>query len=80
LKHWEIIADNLSESGWSWDCVATVDREGRTIFVAEAHRDNGKRYVAHADVLLTAFLELESAIGKNSIDRVCRRTAKSRPR
>jgi hypothetical protein len=41
--------------------VATVDREGRTIFVADAHRDNGKRFVEPADEKLTAFLELESA-------------------
>ncbi len=34
---------------------------GRTIFVADAHRD-GKRFVVHADEKLTAFLELESAI------------------
>jgi hypothetical protein len=68
LKHWEIIADNLSKAGWSWNlskagwswgCVATVDREGRTIFVADAHRDNGKRFVARSDEKLTAFLELE---------------------
>jgi hypothetical protein len=26
------------------------------------HRDDGKRFVAHADELLTAFMELESAI------------------
>jgi hypothetical protein len=46
---WEIIADNLSKAGWSWGCVASVDSRGRTIFVADAHRDNGKRFVAHAD-------------------------------
>jgi hypothetical protein len=62
VKYWEIIADNLSESGWSWGCVATVDSNGRTIFVADAHRDDGKRFVAHADEKLTAFLELESSI------------------
>jgi len=27
-----------------------------------AHRDDGKRFVVHADEKLTAFLELESAI------------------
>jgi hypothetical protein len=32
------------------------------IFVAGAHRDNGKRFVVHAEELLTAFVELESAI------------------
>jgi hypothetical protein len=39
-----------------------VDRNGRTIWVADAHRDNGKRFVMHADEKLTAFLELELAI------------------
>ena len=62
VKYWEIIADNLSKAGWSWGCVATVDREGRTIFVADAHRGDGQRFVVHADEKLTAFLELERAI------------------
>jgi hypothetical protein len=52
-----IIADNLSKAGWSWGCVATVDYEGRTIFVADAHRDDGKRFVVHADEKFAAFLE-----------------------
>jgi hypothetical protein len=39
-----------------------VDPHGRTIFVADAHRDDGKRYVVHADEKLTAFVELESAV------------------
>jgi hypothetical protein len=26
MKYWEMIADNLSKAGWSWGCVATVDR------------------------------------------------------
>jgi hypothetical protein len=62
MKYWEIIADNLSKAGWSWGCVATVDREGRTIWIADAHRGNGKRFVVHAYEKLAAFLELESAI------------------
>jgi hypothetical protein len=37
-------------------------REGRTIFVADAHRDDGKRFVVHADEKVTAFLELERAV------------------
>jgi hypothetical protein len=61
-RYWEIIADNLSNAGWSWGCVATLDREGRTIFVADAHCDDGKRYVVHAEDKFTAFLELERAI------------------
>ena len=35
---------------------------GRTIWIPDAHRDDGKRFVVHADEKLTAFLELESAI------------------
>jgi hypothetical protein len=59
LKYWEIIADKLSKAGWSWGCVSAIDSSGRTIFVADAHRDDGKRYVVHADEKLSAFLELE---------------------
>jgi len=38
-----------------------VDSCGRTIWIADAHRDNGKRFVARSEEKLTAFLELESA-------------------
>ena len=62
MKSWEIIADNLSKAGWSWGCVSAVDSEGRTIWIVDAHRDDGKRFVMQADEKLTAFLELESAI------------------
>ena len=64
-KRGEIIADNLSKAGWSWGCVSAVTSEGRTIWVADAHRDDGKRFVVHADEKLTAFVELESAIRQN---------------
>jgi hypothetical protein len=32
------------------------------IWIADAHRGDGKHFVVHADELLTAFVELESAI------------------
>ena len=62
MKYCELLADKLSKAGWTWGCVATVDAHGRTIFVADAHSDDGKRYVMHADEKLTAFVELESAV------------------
>jgi hypothetical protein len=65
IQNWEIIADNFSKAGWSWGCVSAIDCQGRTIWIADAHRDDGKRFVVKADEKLTAFLELESAI------RVC---------
>jgi len=51
--------------------VSAVDSEGRTIWIADAHCGHGKHYVVRADEKLTAFLELESAIRKNSIGTVC---------
>jgi len=60
-KHWEIIADNLSKAGWSLGWVSAVDSHGRTIWIADAHRDE-KRFVVRADEKLTAFWELEAAI------------------
>jgi len=62
LKYWEIIADNLSKAGWSWGCVSAIDSNGRTIWIADAHRDDGKRFVVRADEKLTAFVELESQL------------------
>ena len=69
IKYWEIIADNLSKRGWSWGCVVAVDSYGKTIFVADAHRD-GKRFMVRADEELTAFVELERAIYEFAVDLI----------
>jgi hypothetical protein len=57
VKDREIIADNLSKAGWSWGCVSVLDAQGRTIWIADAHRGDGKRFVVRANEMLTAFLE-----------------------
>ena len=62
MKSWEILADNLKKAGWSWGCVSAVDSCGRMIWIVDAHRGGGKRFVVRADEKLTAFVELESAI------------------
>jgi hypothetical protein len=62
VKYWEIIADNLKKAGWSLGWLSAIDPEGRTIWVADAHRGDGKRFVVDADDKLTAFMELESAV------------------
>jgi hypothetical protein len=62
MKYWEIIADNLKKAGWSLGYVSTIDSEGRTIWIADAHRDYGKRFVVSADEKLTASIELKAAI------------------
>ena len=45
MKYWEIIADNLSNAGWSWDYVSAIDSEGRTIWIVDAHRSEGQRFM-----------------------------------
>jgi hypothetical protein len=42
--------------------LSAVDSNGRTIWIADAHRGDGQRFVVRADEKLTAFVELESAI------------------
>jgi hypothetical protein len=61
-KYWEIIADNLSKAGWSYGYVSAVDSEGRAIWIADAHRGDGKCFIVPAGEKLTAFVELEAAI------------------
>ena len=61
MKYWEIVADNLSKAGWSLGWVSVVDHKGRTIWIVDAHRDDGKRFIARSDEKLTAFV---SAFGR----------------
>jgi len=62
VKHWELVADKLSKAGWSLGLVSAIDSEGRTLWIVDAHRDDGKRFIARSDEKLTAFLELQSAV------------------
>ena len=68
MKYWEIIADRLSKAGWSSGWVSAFDSEGRTIWIVDAHRDDGNRFIVRADNILTAFLELESTIHQFAVD------------
>jgi hypothetical protein len=67
MKYREIIADNLSASGWTWGCSSHIDSTGRALFTADAHRDNGRRFIVTADDKLTAFLELERVTHDNNV-------------
>jgi len=57
----KIIANRLNEAGRSLGWVSAVDREGRTIWIVDAH-GYGKRFIVRSDEKLTAFVELERAI------------------
>jgi hypothetical protein len=58
----------VRESGWSWGWVSAIDARVRTIWIADAHRDDGKRFVVRTDQKLTAFLELESQLVVKGMD------------
>jgi hypothetical protein len=62
VKYWELIADRLSKAGWSLGWVSAVDSEGRTIWIVDAHRGDGKRFIVRADEKLSAFVELERQV------------------
>jgi len=72
-----VIADNLSKAGRSLGYVSAIDSNGGTIWIADAQRSDGKRFVVRADELLTAFVELESQlaveawISRKGVFRAC---------
>jgi len=61
MKYWEIIADRLHDAGWSLGWVLAINRQGRTIWIADAH-GYGMRFIVRADEILTAFLDLQSTV------------------
>jgi len=67
MKYWELIAEGISKVRWSLGYVSAVDCEGRTIWVGDAHRDAGKRFVVRAEEKLTAFLELERVVRRRNV-------------
>jgi hypothetical protein len=48
----------------AWVTSQRSNREWRTIWIVDANRGDGKRCVVRADEKLTAFVQLESAAGK----------------
>jgi hypothetical protein len=70
VKYWEIIADNLSKADWSLGYVSALDCEGRTIWIGDAHRNDGKRFIVRADEKLTAFVELQRAMHEFAVSLI----------
>jgi hypothetical protein len=69
VKYWEIIAENLSNAGWSLGWVSALDLEGRTIWIVDAH-GHGKRFIVRAEEIRTAFVELQRAIHDFAVDLI----------
>ena len=51
--------------------MSALDSQGRTIWIADAHRDNGQRFIVHSDEKLTVCFELESATRTDQHNRNC---------
>jgi len=54
--------NRLAAAGWSFGWILAVDCDGRTIWIVDAHRSDGKRFVVHSDEKLSAFVELERQV------------------
>ena len=70
MKYLGILADRLRAAGWSLGWVSAIDAQGRTIWIVEAHRDDGKRFIVRAEEILTAFVEMERAIHEFAVSLV----------
>jgi hypothetical protein len=71
MKYWEITADKLSAAGWSWGMTTANDPQARELFIVDAQRDDGRRFIARSDELLAGSLELEQA-ARNGLPPGCR--------
>jgi len=52
--------------GW----ISAVDFAGRTVWIADANRDDGKRFVVRVDEKLTAFVELQRGIREFAVSLI----------
>ena len=48
-----------------WEIIAD-----NPIWIADAHRDDGKRFIVHADEKLSAFIELASGVNRDVLSRI----------
>jgi len=71
MKCWEIIADNLSQTGWNFGCISTTDQKGRQFWVAAAEREGAERFFVQVDEKLTAFIQLERAVCIHLLSEQC---------
>jgi hypothetical protein len=62
FTRWNHIANKLRKAGWSWGWVSAIDLQGRTIWIVDAHGDDGRRFIVRGDEKLSAFVELERQV------------------
>jgi hypothetical protein len=61
MKYWEVIADKLSATGWSWGYCNADTRDGWR-WIVDAHCGHGRVYILESEELLSAFLQLKATV------------------
>ena len=57
-QYYEMIADKMAAAGWTYGYYRAYDKCAREVWIAEAHKDDGHKYIAKAETLMTVFIEL----------------------
>jgi hypothetical protein len=61
--YWEIISDQIKADGWSVGWTRYLDTTGEAaglwMWQADAHKDDGRQFIARAEELAVAFCELQ---------------------
>ena len=61
-RYWEMIADELHRDGWSYGYTVALGPGFTRIYAADAHKNDGHRYVSTADTFLSAVLNLQRSL------------------
>ena len=61
-QYFEMIADKIAVAGWTYGYCRAYENGNREVCIAEAHKDDGHKYIAKAETLLTAFVEFEKIL------------------
>ena len=48
-QYFENIADKIAAAGWTYGCYRAYDSSTRKVWIAEAQKDDGHKYVAEAE-------------------------------
>jgi hypothetical protein len=60
--YWRIIANELAEEGWLLGWTRIVSQQGSRMWQVDARCGDGRLFVSRAEILTSAFLELELMI------------------
>jgi len=52
MKYWEIIADKIAASGWTWGYCSAMTSQGWR-YIVDARCGDGRRFIVESDELLT---------------------------